>query len=93
MIDNVVEATRDVNISGDSSKTVTFTTAKDAVGTYTVEIEGQSGSFTVREEAEAPSPARPINWWLIGVILAGVLAISVIAWLVFVQRRLEERTL
>ena len=47
-IDNVVEAAKDVTLDGGDSQTVTFTTAKDAAGTYTVTVDDLSGTFAVR---------------------------------------------
>ena len=47
-IDNVAVAAKDVTLDGGDSQTVTFTTAKDAAGTYTVTVDGLSGTFLVR---------------------------------------------
>ncbi len=49
---NVQDATagsEQVTLAGGASQTVTFTTSKSTAGTYSVSIDGQSGSFTVRE--------------------------------------------
>lgn len=57
---NVVVATKDVTLAGGASQTITFTTAKDVAGTYTVNVSGLSGTFTVKTaptSAPAPTPA------------------------------------
>ena len=38
-IDNVTVASKDVTLAGGASQTVTFTTAKDAAGVYTIDVE------------------------------------------------------
>ena len=57
-IDNVVVATKDVTLAGQASQEVTFTTTKDAAGSYTVNVDGLSGTFTVKP-APPPTPPAP----------------------------------
>lgn len=88
-INGVVEATKEVTLNAGVSKEVTFTTAKDKAATYSVDVNGLSGSFTVKEKpvpvpAPPPPPAPPevkppVNWPLIG----GLIAAAVIAGLLF----------
>jgi len=47
-IDNVQIASKEVTLIGGASKTVTFTTSKNTPGTYTISVDGLSGSFTVK---------------------------------------------
>jgi len=58
-INGVVEATEEVTLSAGTSQGVTFTTARDVAGTYTVDVDGLSGSFTVKEKPAPPPPAPP----------------------------------
>ncbi len=83
-INKVVVATRDVTLAGGASQKVTFITVKDVAGTYQVEVDGLTESFTVKPPP--PEPTKPINWWLIGGIIAGVIIIGVIISLA-VRRR------
>ena len=46
-INGVVEATKDITLNVGASEEVTFTTAKDVAGSYSVDVDGLSGSFTV----------------------------------------------
>jgi len=85
-IDGEVEATQQVTVGAGASEEVTFTTAKDVAASYSVDVNGLSGSFTVKEEVTpAPPPPAPpevkapINWPLIG----GLIAAAVIAGLLF----------
>ncbi|MBA7565400.1 hypothetical protein ES708_07083 [subsurface metagenome] len=82
-IEDVAVATKSVTLAGGASEEVTFTTSKDAAGTYTVSTDSQSGTVVVMtpptlppapEAPPAPPPTleAPINWWLIGGIIAGV---------------------
>jgi len=86
-INGLVEATEDVILNVGASKEVTFSTTKDAAGTYSVEVDGLRDSFTVKKKpAPAPvtqtpavsSPVKPpINWPLIGGIIAAVVGLLV----------------
>jgi len=80
-VDNVVVATKDVTLAGGASQKVTFTAAKDKAGTYTVNVDGLSGTFAVKP------PITPINWWLIGGIIAACVIIGVVVWQVVIRRR------
>jgi len=85
-INNVVVDTKDVTLDGGTSQKVTFTTSKDVAGSYTVNVGALSGTFVVK--AKAPSvPPKPINWWLIGGIIAGCIIIAVVIILVVRRRR------
>ncbi len=62
-IDSAAVAAEDVILAGGDSQTVTFTTARDVAGVYSVTVDALSGTFTVKaateslvaEEEEAPS--------------------------------------
>jgi hypothetical protein len=83
-LDNVAVATKNVSLDGGASQMATFTTSKDVAGTYTIDIEGLSGTFTVRA---APPPIPTINWWLIGSLIAAATIIGLIASLLYLRRR------
>ena len=91
-INSEVEATEEVPIAAGSSQQVSFTTSKDTVGTYIVDVGGLTDSFVVKAAPPvlppvvspqvppvvppvppAAPPAKPINWWLIGGIMAAVI--------------------
>jgi len=80
-INGIVEATEEVTVSAGASKKVTFARAKDVAGSYSVEVDGLSGSFTVKEkpappEEIPPEVKPPINWPLIGGIIGGVVVVG-----------------
>ena len=79
-IDNIVEATKDITLAGHASQKVTFTTTKDVVGTYTVNINGLSSTFEVKAAPKA------INWQLLGGIIAAVI-VAIVVPLVIRRRR------
>jgi hypothetical protein len=65
-INGVVEATQDITLNAGASEEVNFTVVKAVAGNYTVEINGFSSTFVVREEApleptppELPEPTPP----------------------------------
>ena len=80
-IDGTVEDTEEVTIGAGTSKTVIFTTSRDVAGTYAVSVGGLSGSFVVREGA--PSV---LNWWIIGGIIAAVVAAATVVWLSVIKK-------
>jgi hypothetical protein len=93
-INSVVEATKDITLNAGASQEVTFTTVKDVAGSYSVEVDGLTGSFTVKEKPTpppttppvTPPPVKaPIKWPLIGGIIAGVLVVGLLIF--FLARR------
>ena len=90
-IDGVVEATKEIKVNADASQEITFTTKQDLAGTYSVDVNGLSGTFVVREEAPpAPPPSPPsarVNWPLIWGIVSGVVIVGVIVFLVARKRK------
>ena len=77
-------ATEDVTLAGGASQPVVFSTAREVAGTYTVTIDSLSETFEVKA---LPPPVKPINWWLIGGIIAGVIIIGLVIWQVITRRR------
>jgi PGF-pre-PGF domain-containing protein len=77
-INGIVENTENVTLAGGATRVVTFTISEDTEGTYNVDVNGQTGSFTVVE----PTPA-PTNWPLIiGIIVvATAIGISAVLYL------------
>jgi len=96
-INGVVEATKDVTLNPGASGEVTFTAVKNVAGSYSVEVDGLKGSFTVKEKlAPTPTPPvtvpppvtpvkPPIKWPLIGCIIAGVVVVGLLIF--FLARR------
>ena len=63
-VNGSVEETNEVTLAGGASQTVTFTTAKDVAGVYSVTVGALLGTFTVKAalvsvavEKETPSPS------------------------------------
>jgi len=72
-INGVVEETKSVDLAAGASQVVTFTTSKDKAGSYLVEFNGLSGTFTVKERPAPPAPppaakAR-VKWHIVGPII------------------------
>ncbi len=90
-IDGVVEETKEIALAGGTSKTVTFTTAKDKAGTYSVDVDGLMGSFMVKA-APPPPPTPPpgVNWAILGPII-GVAVFLAIFLPVRIRRRRASR--
>jgi parallel beta-helix repeat protein len=100
-INDVVEATREMILEAGASEEVTFTTARDEAGTYSVDVNGLEGSFTVQEgvtppaEEETPPAEEEVtpsatNWALIGGIIAGVVIVGLLIFFV-VRRRAAQK--
>ena len=63
-INGAIEDTKEVTLTGDSSETVTFTTTRNEAGTYTVDIDGVTTNFIVKQTM--------VNWFILGPVIAGV---------------------
>jgi len=89
-INGVAEADKEVALDAGASGQVGFTTSKNTAGTYLVEVNGLTGSFEVKPKPAPvvtpvePTPAKPINWWLIGGIIA---AVGIVGFVIFLLRR------
>ncbi len=96
-INGVVEATKEVTVNAGLNKEITFTISKDIAGTYSVAVDGLTGSFIVKEElvpgaAEIPPVVpKPINWPLIGGITAGVIVVELGIFFLIRRRVLRSR--
>ena len=90
-IDNVVVSMEEVTLAAGTSQQVTFTTTADMAGTHSVDVGGLTETFIVKEgiipTVVTPAVPKAINWWFIGSIIAGVITISIVAWLVVIPRR------
>jgi len=81
-INNVVVATESVTLAGGASEEVTFTTLKDVAGTYAVDLNGLPGTFVVK---------AGLNWWLIGGIIAAIVAVGLLAYFYVWRKREPHR--
>jgi len=55
-IDHLVVASEEVTLAAGASEEITFTAAKDVAGSYSVAVNGLTGSFTVRPARIPPAP-------------------------------------
>jgi len=93
-IDGSVEDTKEVTLNADASTEVTFTMTKDVAGTYSVEVDGLSDSFTVKEKPTAPPttptiPEKPTPspWPFIGGIVGAVIVVGLLIFFLVRRRR------
>jgi predicted outer membrane repeat protein len=94
-INGVAEETREVTLNAGASQTVSFTVSKEATGSYSVAIDGLSGSFTIIEAEGEPADEdetlteeeSSANWPLIWGIIGGVVVIALVVFLVTMRRR------
>jgi len=95
-IDDVKEAEKDVTIAAGSSQSVTFSVTKEKAGSYSVDVNGLSGSFTVKEKpaptpppppAPPPEVTPPFNWPLVGGIIGAVIVVGLLIFFLVVRRR------
>jgi len=96
-VNDKVEVTKNVALEPGASEEVTFTTSRDVAGSYSVDVNGLTGSFAVKAPPELPPEEAPpeevspevkaINWPLVGGIIAA--AVVVVGLLIFflVRRR------
>jgi len=97
-VNDEVEETKNVALEPGASETVTFTTSRDVAGSYSVDVNGLTGSFAVKAPPELPpeeappeeiSPeVKPISWPVIGgIIAAAVVVVGLLIFLLVRRRR------
>lgn len=79
LIDEALEEAREVTLAPDMTETVIFTITRDDTGTYLVDVNGLTRSFTVTDITSAPSAPAPEqtptpgpNWAILGPVLVAV---------------------
>lgn len=85
-IDAAVVETKQVTLDGATSEAITFTTTIDDAGTYSVTIDGLTGTFEVKEAA-SPPPPEEVRRWRIAIIITAV-TIAIVVPLVMRRRRI-----
>ena len=70
--------TKNITLAGGASQAVSFDVTQDKAGSYTIEVAGLSGSFTVKQ-------ANNLLWWFIGG--TAVLVVAVLLVVILVGRR------
>ena len=86
-------------VAGGGSEPVSFTTSRDAAGTYSVDVNGLTGSFTVKEAVPVPAPApapvptppAEINWPIIWGVIAGVVVLGLLVFFL-ARRRVHQKS-
>ena len=85
------------HVEGGVAQEIIFTATRDVAGSYSVDVEGLSGSFTVKAAPPPPTtptelaPDQPFNWPL--VVVGGIIAIVVaLAVATFLWRRRKSST-
>jgi len=92
-IDGMKEAEETVTVAAGESQDVSFSLTRDEPGTYSVAVDGLSGSFTVvappeGEEEEEEVPTKPgFNWPLYGGIIGGVIVAGLLIYFLVFRRR------
>ncbi|MBI4303543.1 MAG: helix-turn-helix domain-containing protein [Chloroflexi bacterium] len=56
-VNDTVAESRDITLAGGASEKVSFLTQKNAAGVYNVDVNGQTGKFTVKAGPVLPKPA------------------------------------
>jgi PGF-CTERM protein len=69
-IDGAEIETVPISVAGGGTETVSFTVIRDEIGTYSVDVDGQTGSFTVTEQKPGLSGFEAVF------AIAGLLAVA-----------------
>jgi hypothetical protein len=100
-IDGQTIETREIILADSASLQVKFMTSRSSPGTYSVEIDGLSGTFDViplptlpPDEPGAESapisttPSSPVNWWLLG----GISVVALLTIFLLFRLRIHFKT-
>lgn len=88
-INGVVEEARQVTLSPGSSEKVSLIMSRDVPGTYDVDVNGLTSSFTVKEKPEEVVPPPPgFNWPLTGGIIAAMVIAGLLIYFLVRRRRM-----
>lgn len=103
-IGGVETDSKQVNLGPAASSTVTFTVSKDTAGTFQVDVNGMTGSFTVEKEPEQlsaiptttiPAPVVPsaptTKWWIVGAIVGAAVVYGIIYGIVRTRQSKSTR--
>lgn len=78
-INGVEEENSEITLAGGGRETIVFTTSRDGMGTYSVDVNGLLGWFRVREAASplappptASTPSSGVNWAVVAPIIGAV---------------------
>jgi hypothetical protein len=97
MKDNIRAETKEISLDGGDSQSVIFTTLKETEASYTVEITGPSGVFTIEDmppsisEIIEPPPTATLNRWLVGGIISFCVIGALAGFLIIMRRRASTR--
>jgi len=92
-INDTEEARKEVTVGASGKEMVIFTTAKNILGSYTVNVNDKVGQFRVALLPPLPKPTSALpfqpstNWWLFGGIAAGGIIIIMLLVYLFTWRR------
>jgi hypothetical protein len=73
-LDGVAVSVREVHVPAHAAQTVGYDAPCKVPGVFAVDVNGQAVSFTVKAWAAPPPKAPGKDWWLIGGIIAAVIA-------------------
>ena len=76
-INGVIEGAGKITLAGGASQTLTFTTSRDEADTYSVDVDGLLGSFTVKK-APPWTALSKVNWVIFGPIIAVVVFLAIL---------------
>ena len=83
-INGQVEQTRMISVGPQASQPIKFTVTKTEPGTYAVDVNGQTGSFTIPDTNKTTSESTNRN--TVVILVAGLLVLAAIMVFVFTRR-------
>jgi hypothetical protein len=78
-INNKVASIQNVDLPAHSKYNVEYIASGNNPGTFNVDVNGETGLFTVRSDAKIPE-IKKINWWFVGSIAAVSLVVALFIW-------------
>jgi hypothetical protein len=85
-IDGNIESTKDLALTAGEAQNVVFSVSESTAGTYSVDVDGQTGTLTVKA-ASSNSSFLARNWWLLVVL---IVIVALITYIIMVTTRKKD---
>jgi preprotein translocase subunit SecG len=85
-IDGNIASTKDLALTAGEAQNVVFSASESTAGTYSVDVDGQTGTLTVKASS-SNSSFLTRNWWLLVVL---IIIVALITYIIIVTTQKKD---